>query len=170
MSQPNSVLEPVEKSWNELSALVESMGPEALSITGPDGWAVKDHLSHVAAWEASLIALFKGGDRGAAMGIAATGDEETDEINHELWSHHHAMTPEQALAYFRDTHAGLLRLLSEMSDEDLQRPYNDFQPNDPRAPDDNRPAMDWVAGNTWEHYNEHAEWLSQLVNDSRAAS
>lgn len=170
MSQPNSVVEPIEKSWNELTALVESMGPDGLTVTGPDGWAVKDHLAHVAAWEASLIALFEGADRGQAMGIKATGQEGTDEINHELWARHHAMSPEQAMAYYRDTHTALVRLLASMSDEDLQRPYNDFQPNDPRAPDDNRPAMDWVAGNTWEHYNEHAEWLSQLINDSRAAS
>jgi hypothetical protein len=170
VSQPNSVIEPIEKSWHDLTALVDSLGAEGLTVTGADGWAVKDHLAHVAAWEASLIALFEGTDRGAAMGISATGEEGTDEINHSLWSHHHDMTSEQALAYFHNTHARLIGLLSKMSDEDLQRPYNDFQPNDPRAPDDNRPAMDWVAGNTWEHYAEHAEWLGQLINDSRAAS
>ena len=98
MSQPNSVLDPIESSWKELSTLVQSMGADALTVTGPDGWAVKDHLAHVAAWEASLIALLEGGDRGAAMGIAATGEQGTDEINHELWAHHHAMTPEAASA------------------------------------------------------------------------
>ena len=170
MTPPNSVLEPIEESWAELDSMVASMGPDALNVTGPDGWAVKDHLSHVAAWEASLIALFEGRDRGAAMGITATAQEETDEVNHDLWKHHHEMSAPKALAYFRDTHAALIAVLSKLSDEDLQRPYNDFQPNDPRMPDDNRPAMDWVAGNTWEHYNEHAEWLGQLINDSRAAS
>jgi hypothetical protein len=168
MSEPNSVIEPIEEGWNELNGLVESLGRERLTVKGSDGWTVKDHLDHVAAWEKSLIALLDGTDRAAAMGIAATGDEETDAINDAIWKVHRDETPEQALAYFRDTHADLMRLLNRMSDDDLQRPYNDYQPNDPRDPDDNRPALDWVAGNTWEHYAEHIEWINQLVRDSSA--
>jgi uncharacterized damage-inducible protein DinB len=168
MTEPNSVVTPIENGWNELTALVESLGPEGLTLEGSDGWSVKDHLDHIAAWEKSLIALLDGSDRAAAMGIAASGDEETDAINDAIWKLHRGETPAQALAYFRDTHAELMRLLSGMSDADLQRPYNDYQPNDPREPDDNRPALDWVAGNTWEHYAEHVEWITQLVKDSSA--
>ena len=170
MSAPNGVTEPIEESWNQLTALVESLGPDGLTATGPDGWAVKDHLAHVAAWEASLIGLLQGADRATAMGLAANGDEETDELNDEIWHLHRDKSPQEALAYFRDTHAALMRVLGKLSDDDLQRPYNDYQPNDPRDPDDNRPALDWVAGNTWEHYDEHREWIGQLIKDSRAAS
>ena len=162
MSAPNGVIDPIEKSWQQLTTLVDSLGPDGLTQTGSDGWAVKDHLAHLAAWEASLIALFEGGDRGKAMGIAATGDEMTDELNAAIWKLHHDQSPEDAVAYFRQTHEQLLRVLGKLSDEDLQRPYNDYQPNDPRSPDDNRPAMDWVAGNTWEHYDEHREWIQAL--------
>ena len=162
MSAPNAVIEPIEESWQQLTALVDSLGPDGLAQIGPDGWAVKDHLAHVAAWEASLIALFEGADRGKAMGISATGDEQTDELNDAIWKLHQHLSPAEAVAYFRQTHAELLRVLGNLSDEDLQRPYNDYQPNDPRAPDDNRPAMDWVAGNTWEHYDEHREWMQAL--------
>jgi hypothetical protein len=56
MSASNGVMEPIEESWNQLNAAIEALGPEALNTTGPDGWAVKDHLAHLAAWEASLIA------------------------------------------------------------------------------------------------------------------
>ena len=34
---------------------------------------------------------------------------------------------------------------------------------------DDRPAVDWVAGNTWEHYAEHIAWINQLVRDSSAS-
>jgi hypothetical protein len=168
MSEPNSVVEPIEKSWHELTGLVESLGRDKLALRGADGWTVKDHLDHVAAWEKSLIALLDGSNRAAAMGIAASGDEGTDVINDAIWKMHREESPEQALAYFHDTHKELMRLLRKLSDADLQKPYNDYQPNDPRDPDDNRPALDWVAGNTWEHYAEHIEWISQLVNESSA--
>ena len=168
MTAPNSAVEPIEKSWDELNARVESLGPNGLTLTGADGWAVKDHLIHVAAWEHSLLALLDGSDRREAMGVGPDVDE-TDAINAAVWSMHRSKTPEQALDYFHQTHALLMKRLGSMSDEDLKLPYNHFQPNEPRDPSDNRPALDWVAGNTYEHYAEHTGWIDQLIKDSSAA-
>jgi hypothetical protein len=164
----NRVVAPIDKGWTELNVLVDSLGPKGLTITGSDGWAVKDHLVHIAAWEHSLIALLDGRDRLTAMGVPNAGDE-TDAINGAVWALHSKKSPEQSLAYFRDTHALLMALLSRLSDADLQQPYNHYQPNDPRDPGDNRPVVDWVAGNTYEHYAEHVGWINQLVRDSSAA-
>lgn len=168
MTASNSAVEPIEKSWDELNERVESLGPNGLTLTGADGWAVKDHLIHVAAWEHSLLALLDGSDRRKAMGVGPDVDE-TDAINAAVWSMHRNKTPEQALDYFHQTHALLMKRLGSMSDEDLKLPYNHFQPNEPRDPSDNRPALDWVAGNTYEHYSEHMGWIDQLIKDSSAA-
>ncbi|HEY0829687.1 MAG TPA: DinB family protein [Candidatus Dormibacteraeota bacterium] len=168
MTAPNSVVAPIEKSWKELNQLVDSLGPEGLTLVGTDGWAVKDHLIHIAAWEHSLIALLDGSDRRAAMGVGPEAGE-TDDINAAVWSLHREKTPEQAVAYFRQTHALLMKLLGGMSDTDLKRPYNHFQPNDPRDPNDDRPALDWVAGNTYEHYAEHVGWINHLVSEASAS-
>ena len=166
--QSNTVVEPIETSWRELNALIDSLGLDGLSITGEDGWAVKDHLTHIAAWEYSLLALLDGTDRRSAMGIGPE-QNDTDAINAAVWSLHRDKTPEQALEYFRQTHALLMERVSAMSDAELQLPYNHYQPNDPRDPNDNRPAIDWVAGNTYDHYAEHINWIGQLVKDSSAA-
>ena len=170
MSEPNSVIAPIEKGWNELNALIHLLGDEGLLLTGDDGWAVKDHLAHVAAWEASLVGLLDGSDRAVAMGITASDDDDTDSINAAIWSLHHGGTPAQAVEYFRETHADLMRLLEKLTDADLQLPYNHYQPDQPRDPSDNRPALDWVAGNTWEHYTEHLDWINQVIRDKSAAS
>lgn len=164
----NKVIEPIEKSWRELNALIDSLGPGRLAITGADGWAVKDHLVHIAAWEHSLLALLEGTDRRSAMGIGPEANE-TDAVNAAVWSLHRSKTPEQALEYFHQTHSLLMKRLAAMSDAELQLPYNHYQPNDPRDPGDDRPAIDWVAGNTYEHYAEHITWITQLVKDSSAA-
>jgi hypothetical protein len=168
VTQPNGVVEPIERSWTELNRLVDSLGPTGLTLSGADGWQVKDHLVHIAAWEHSLLALLEGADRHQAMGVGRDVDE-TDAINAAVWAMHRNKTPEQALDYFHQTHALLLKLLRTMSDEDLRLPYNHYQPNEPRDPGDNRPALDWVAGNTYEHYAEHIDWINQLVKDSSAA-
>lgn len=167
MTQTTSVVEPIEKSWKELNSLVDSLGPTGLSITGADGWAVKDHLIHIAAWEHSLLALLDGGDRHEAMGVGRDVDE-TDAINAAVWAMHRDKTPDEALDYFHQTHALLLKRLRTMSDADLQLPYNHYQPNEPRDDSDNRPALDWVAGNTYDHYAEHIDWINQLRDSSAA--
>ena len=169
MSAANSVMAPIERGWDDLNALIDSLGPLGLTTTGPDGWAVKDHLVHIAAWELSLLGLLDGVDRRSAMGVPGA-DEETDAINAAVWALHGSKTPEQALAFFREAHASMMRKLGTLSDADLQRPYNQYQPNDPRDPSDNRPVVDWVSGNTWEHYAEHVGWINQLVKDSSDSS
>jgi Protein of unknown function (DUF1706) len=164
----NSVLEPVEVGWRELDALVESLGPAGLLVTGADGWAVKDHLAHIAAWEQSLVALFAGTDRAAAMGVTET-EGGTDALNDQIWKLHRDRTPEETLAYLRQTHEALMKRLSGMSDADLELSYNHYQPNDPRDPSDDRPAVDWVASNTWEHYAEHVAWIQAMLKDRSAS-
>ena len=158
---------PIDRGWKELNELVDSLGPQGLTVAGTDGWAVKDHLVHIAAWEHSLLALLDGRDRLAAMGVP-NGPEETDALNAAVWSLHHEKSPQEALRYFRDTHSLLMAMLSKMSDTELNLPYNHFQPDDPREAGDNRPVIDWVRGNTFEHYAEHIGWIGQLVKASSA--
>jgi hypothetical protein len=167
MSDANREVEPIEKAWNELNALVQSLNAGDLEITGSGIWAVKDHLVHIGAWERSLLALLDGEDRKAAMGASEASDE-TDSINEAVWLSHRAESPEQALAYARESHAALMKRLGGMSDADLRRSYNHYQPNDPRDPGDDRPVVDWVAGNTYEHYAEHLVWINQIIESSAA--
>jgi Protein of unknown function (DUF1706) len=167
MSATNSVIDRVDRGWRELDALVDSLGPAGLSITGADGWAVKDHLIHIGAWEHSLIALLDGADIAKAMG--APGQEETDVINAAVWALHRDKTPEQALAYFHDTHAQLMARLRRLTEDDLKLAYDHYQPNDPKGPPDgDRPVIEWVAGDTYDHYAEHIDWINQLIDASTA--
>ena len=168
MTAANQEIEPIEKAWNELAALVDTLGTEKLELTGSGRWAVKDHLAHIAAWELSLIGLLNGEDRLTAMGVPGAG-EDTDAINEAIWLAHRHDSAEQALALSRGTHAALMERLGATSDADLRRSYNHYQPNDPRDPGDDRPVVEWVAGNTYEHYAEHAGWIDQIIKESSAA-
>jgi Protein of unknown function (DUF1706) len=161
MTEPNQEIEPIERGWSELSALVDSLGPDGLEKKGDGEWAVKDHLVHIAAWELSLLALLDGHDRKKAMGVPNAMDE-TDDINEAVWLLHRNETRQQVLAFSRDAHAALMRRLRGMTDADLRRSYNHYQPNDPRDPGDDRPVIGWVGGNTYEHYAEHIGWIKAI--------
>jgi hypothetical protein len=102
------------------------------------------------------------------MGVPGVS-EETDAINEAVWLKHRQETADEALGFSRRTHEALMERLRAMSDADLRRSYNHYQPNDPRDPGDDRPVVEWVAGNTYDHYAEHIGWINQLIKESRAA-
>ncbi len=162
----NAELPRIEASWTELADLVSRLQDAGgLTTVGADGWTVTDHLTHVGAWERSLLALIEGDDRAAAMGVAEQ-PEGTDAINEEIRKLHASDPPEDALDYFRDSHAKMVAALRKLSDADLQKPYSHFQPSDP---DEKRPVIAWVAGNTYEHYAEHIAWINHLIRESSAS-
>jgi hypothetical protein len=160
------LLERIDAEWSNLNVLVASLGPDGLMANVADGWAVKDHLAHIAAWEDSLLGLIEGKDRLAAMGLHEPVEENTDAVNDVVFKLHQRESAEQALKYFRASHAQLMAALAKLTDADLQKSYSHYQPTDP---DEKRPVIGWVAGNTYEHYAEHIDWINQLIKESSAA-
>jgi DinB superfamily len=162
----NAEMRRIELSWNELAELVNQVQDAGgLTKVGASGWTVKDHLVHVGAWERSLFALIQSQDRPAAMGVAETA-EGADAINEEIRKLHARDTPEEALAYFRESHVQLVAALGKLTDADLQKPYSHFQPS---GPEEKRPVIGWVAGDTYEHYAEHLGWINHVISESSAA-
>lgn len=162
MTAANSVVERIESSWNALLTLAEGLSPIQLTAVTTD-WAVKDHLVHVAAWERSMLALIEGRDRQAAMGVPNAKDE-TDAINEAVFELHRSDASDQVLADFRRSHGELMAALGTLSDADLQKPYSHYQPDER---DEARPVIEWVAGNTFEHYDEHAVWIQEQLGAQR---
>lgn len=162
----NAVMTRIEAGWKELGDLVNRVEDAAgLNTVGADGWTVKDHVAHVAAWEHSLLALLEGRDRAGAMGLNEQL-EEIDSVNEAIRQLHANDTADEALGYFRDSHAQLMAAVAKLDDADLEKPYSHYQPSDP---DEKRPVAGWVAGDTYEHYAEHVNWINQLLRESSAS-
>jgi len=53
----------------------------------------------------------------------------------------------------------LVDKVKSMSDEDLQRPYQYYQPGSDREV----PVIKWVQMNTYEHYKEHMPWIAAIA-------
>src|ERR1700747_3766304 len=92
----------IESKRKELVDLVATIDDAALSAPGPDGgWAIKDHLVHIGAWEHWLLALFERRALLAAMG-AAGSDRDIDSVNAAVWEKHRHDSLADARAYFND--------------------------------------------------------------------
>jgi hypothetical protein len=154
------VVHRIESSWEELDGLIAAMDAEALSAPGPESWAVKDHLVHVGAWEHWLLALFEGRDKLAAMG-ADGANRQIDDVNAVVFENHRQDTVPQALAYFRGAHEQLMAELRKQSTEDFARPYATFFNAGREA--SQQPVLEAVAGNTYDHYPEHVQWIKELT-------
>jgi hypothetical protein len=154
------VIRRIDSSWEQLDALVGAMDADELSAPGPESWAVKDHLVHVGAWEHWLLALFERRDKLAAMG-AEGANKQIDDVNAVVFEKHRHDTVPQALAYFHDAHDQLMALLRTQTTQDFERPYATFFDAGREATQ--QPVLEAVAGNTYEHYPEHVQWIKELT-------
>jgi len=151
----------IHDKHQELVDLIASIQPADLEKPGPDGgWAIKDHLVHIGAWEHWLQALFERRNLLEAMGAAGAG-RNVDEINAVVYEKHRHDPVKNALAYFSDSHQQLMRVLDRQTTEDFEQPYNVFFP--PAAGEAaSQPVLEAVAANTYDHYGEHIEWIKEM--------
>ena len=100
------------------------------------------------------------------MGVGLEPEAETDDVNDAVFNAHRRQSLEAVRRYSNESHAQLLAALRGLSDADLKRPYSFYQPGDP---EEMRPVAGWVAGNTYEHYAKHIDWINHLLSESSAA-
>lgn len=160
-----ALLTGIRQSRTALEATLDRLGPEQLA--GPadaQGWSVKDHLAHLAAWERSMAYLLRGRPRHEGLGVP----EETylragvDEVNAAIHARTRDRSPDEALADFRDAHRELLAALEPLSYDDLLRPYSHYLPDEP-GEETGEPVLTRLLGNTTEHYAEHLGWIEDLA-------
>ena len=161
----SELMSEIESSWSQLNTALDRLREGQLTEPQDNkGWAVKDHLTHMAAWERSMIYMLQGKARHEGLGV----DEETylngddDEINAAIQERTKGIAPAEALAELRNVHSQLMGMLEGLSDEDLQKPYSHYLPNEPGEPDNN-PVLHKIHGNTAAHFNEHLGWIQSLV-------
>jgi hypothetical protein len=153
----------IEAGWTALNDLVGRLDEAQLTAPGADGWSIVDHLAHLAAWERSVIGLLRGQPRHAAMGIDRdTYERGFDAANAAIQARSAGRSLADVRAEVAATHQEVLALLAGLTDADLVRTYSSFQPNEP-GEDSGAPVLNWIAGNTYDHYREHLDWIGRLV-------
>ncbi len=159
----------IDGTWNKLNEALDRLTEVQMTeIRDAQGWTVKDHLLHIAAWERSVAVFLQGKPRHEGLGvdeqIYATGDDDT--INAVIQEQQKDGSPAEALTEFRKVHGQLLRLIEPLGDDDLYRANSDFQPEGSGERDE-RPIIGMIYGNTANHYREHQEWIESLVSQAR---
>ncbi len=156
-----SLLTRVRAARAALEQVVTRLDEAALTQPGPDGWSIKDHLFHIAAWLRKTTAMLNGQPGHQALGVPAalfdSGDE--DGINARLQQRSAPLPLADVLAEFRATHADILAYIEAQPEARLSAPYAPADTDDPRT------VIDAIASNTYEHDEEHLGWIEKRLND-----
>ena len=149
--------------YEALEQTVVALDGLQLEHAGPEGWAVKDHLFHLAAWERGIAWLLSGRPRTEVMEI--TPEEwynlTMDQVNDLVYQRNRERTAAEALAAFREAHQAMLDALAPLGDADLQRPYADYGEGGGRSAD--QPIIGWIIGDTYDHYEEHLAYIQAVL-------
>lgn len=149
-------------AWSDLASFLAGLNEADLLAEDAAGWTIKDHLTHLVAWEDSVAALFRGRQRHQGLGIDADfyAQASFDEINDVIMQAQRHLTLGQALASLRQSHDALLAGIHSLSDADLQRTVADLFPQ--AARDDDRQVSEVIDGNSAGHFAEHLEWMQAI--------
>jgi len=157
-----ALLAQVRHGWNDFQAYLATLTPE--QMTGPTdaaGWSVQDHVMHLVMWEKGVVGLFDGQVRYEVMGLDfdtwASGD--FDRMNAVMRERTQALSLDEVLRAFRDTHAALMAQVEALSDDALHLPYRHYQP----AATGEAPIYKTVMTDTFLHYAEHRPWIEAIV-------
>jgi hypothetical protein len=154
----------IDRTWPALQAALVSLSDAQQAVKDKAGWAIKDHVVHMAAWERSVVFLLQGRPRHEGLGV----DEELylhgseEEINAAVFQNNAHLPPDEAQAYQRDVHGQMMALLSRLSDADLQKPCSELLP-EKVAGEYDFAVINTVYGNTAHHYAEHLDWIEALA-------
>jgi hypothetical protein len=157
------LLSRVDRAWEALEDTVRRLTPAQLTdVHDPAGWAVKDHLMHLAAWEDAFLARLAGRPTHEALGLdEATLALDEDAVNAKIFARHRHRPLAEVLDAVQASHRAARARLATFSDRAVAGAVTDLLP--PGAKSDRGPAAPWIGGNTWEHYEAHHGWIRALV-------
>lgn len=148
------LLERIRSSYAALNALVLQLSTAQLTQPIDTTWSVKDMLAHITAWEQIMLHFHIGKrpfEQVTQLGNIGYTALNVDELNEALFQRDQAHTLDKVLAAFRASHQATLARLEQIDEAELYREY--MPPG--RGPDSAGVLIDWVTGDTYEHYDEH---------------
>jgi hypothetical protein len=166
---PQNKAELLERINQEYAALEQTLGKlneRQMTTASADGWSAKDNLAHIAAWQ-GILRVFHIERRPfheAAPGIAADYvKDDVDTINNALYLRDRDLPLAEVLDSFRRSHQQTLAQIEGMSEAELFRSYT------PQGRTNSGQLVDWIAGDTYEHYSEHHATIRALLDQETTA-
>lgn len=158
------ILDEMRTNYAVLEGILTPLGETQMTTEGVMGeWSIKDILAHIASWQHRLLAWLNAAIRREGPAISGPDNvEEMDALNAQFYQENKSRSLDEVLTDFRTTYLQIIDVVQAMHEEDLTNP-------DRFVWAEGRPLWRLVAGDTYEHYQEHIgqvkEWLARAKQD-----
>jgi hypothetical protein len=147
----------IQATSARMEHLIEPLSVAQMNQPGAVGiWSVKDALAHIAFWENYMVAMLQAIARGETPVVMV--DDITERQNASVVAQYYLRPIGAVIADWHQAREDLIDLLEGLSLEDMYDPQR-------FAWSEGRPLISRIAGNTYEHEQEHIEqiqlWLDQ---------
>lgn len=147
----------IEREWELLIQLAESLSDEQMSTADSGGWSPKDNLAHIAEWMNILMGYHM--DKNPAHEVVNVPEEVTKDwdfriINEVLFERNKNHLRGEVMGMLKQTYIKLAAKLESTSFETLMQPRYEDDPY-------KMPLLAFVLGNTTEHFQEHRETIER---------
>jgi len=159
-----SVLKEMNTSYTALEAILASLDMTQYFIEGViPGWSIKDILAHITSWHHRLYQLLDAAlcDQEPAFS-GPDNIEELDALNAQFYIENKSLPLDEVLADFRNTYQHILSIVQAMPEEDLLNPHRFSWSR-------GEPLWKSIAGDTYEHYQEHILQIQQWLASTKTA-
>ncbi len=148
------------KRWDDLLASLSAAQADAPVLE--DNWSLKDHITHLWAWQQRTVARLEGGLNNHApqlpdwpANLDPEQDGEPDELNNWIYQTYHDQPWSTVYQKWRDGFRRVIELSEAIPEPDLMEPN--------RFPWFEGYALAAYLQGTFEHHAEHYEYLEPQV-------
>jgi hypothetical protein len=161
ISPRDELLDEIRASRTEIEAIIEKISDEQMvNAVDEGGWALKDHLAHIADWQKHGLAKITSQPAWDAFGIdqATYDSHDVHQINDILFEKNKDRALSDVLNDFRQTHQKILTTLGRMDDDALDQEF------EKGFTGKHRTIRDLARGHFVGHDNDHIEDIRALAN------
>ncbi|HEX9131557.1 MAG TPA: ClbS/DfsB family four-helix bundle protein [Ktedonobacteraceae bacterium] len=157
-----SILNEMRTHYAALEEILAPLDRTQMTTAGViSDWSIKDMLAHIASWHHRLLAWLHAAIRNEEPAISGPDSvEEMDALNAQFFQENKSRSLTEVLTDFRTTHQQIMDIIQAMSEEELINP-------DRFAWAQGEPLWQVIAGDTYEHYQEHLKQIQEWLNQSR---
>ena len=153
----NELMKAIEREWQLLLDLAESLSDEQMTKPDAGGWSPKDNLAHLTEWMNVLMGYHL--DRRPAHKVlrvseAITRDWNMEVINPVLFERNKDRTRKEVMGQLKRTYQKLFTKLKATPFKALLKPRHSGDPK-------KRPILIWVLGDTTSHFKEHRQTIQK---------
>jgi len=156
-----ALLEKMNCGFAAFQTLLAVLGEAQMTTVEVNGsWSIKDVLTHLTAWQRAMVDRLQAAVRNEKPALMDLTDEEIDRLNEQFYQEGKSRPLAEVLTDFRTTYLQIVEIVQVLPWEDLADAHRFAWLN-------GTPLWRYVAGDTYEHYQEHIEPIQEFLKTSQ---